>query len=801
MNTFVDVISENAERHPNKTALVDESGSYTYQELDRLSNGVAAKLIGQGIGTGDIVPILMSRGKAFVAAFIGVMKSGAAFVPLDINYPEERIKSIEESVEAKIVIDDEWMKDVAPSDEFINNSKPDDMAFIIFTSGSTGKPKGVIKTHNSLIASIDARISDCSFGAKDTFAIISGLNVIGGIEDICTYLTQGATIYIASDIVRKNPKLLSEWFSDNKIEGVLSNPTFAKIMLENYHVNLKYISLVGEKITPIRKSTTRIICQYGCSEFSPAVINPDVKLNESPAIGYPVFKTNSYIIDEKNFIVAKGNVGELCLVGPQMASGYWKMPELTAEKFVHCPFLPGDVKMYKTGDLARYREDGNIELVGRKDFQIKIRGFRIEPGEIENVAVKYDGIETVVVVAKEMGNEKQLVLYYTSNAQVDEKRLKEYLSKYLADYMVPNFYVHLDEMPRNANGKIDRCALPEPSFRHTDIMLMTDEERTVFSAVSKCLNYSGFSITDRFADLGISSLGIITIASTLTKSGYNISVHDFEIYDNIKSMASHLYDAYTPLNDRIAKEDKSSCGENRKVQISSSPYTKYRVLLKKCVHAYQYAITILKTTRLNPKALFQFFHYNSIKEIINGNVLIPTPYCIFDISRSAIINKKGISVFGFKMSFPTSHIESRLLVRDGARMDLNNNFFTVGTEISVFENAHISFGEGSGSNSFLSIVCRDTIQIGAHVAIGNHVTIRDNNGGHSMNLPFYRKSSPICIGDSVWVCSNCFILSGVLIGEGSVLGACSVVTNNVPQHSLVFGNPAKVCAESITWHL
>lgn len=466
MNTFVDVISENAERNPNKTTLVDEYGSYTYQELDRLSNGVAAKLIGQGIGTGDIVPILMTRSKAFVAAFIGVMKSGAAFVPLDINYPEERIKSIEESVEAKIVIDNEWMKSVSPSDEFINNSKPDDMAFIIFTSGSTGRPKGVVHTHKSVIAMADAEVRALDLMDCKKYLSILPFHFIGAINDYISYLSAGGIIYLASDSVRKDGNRIVNTIIKYSIDGLKCGSSMGRLLLEQYKLSIPYLEVGSEKLQPLTTvNSTRVINNYGCSEFAlPAIINNNVTVGEIPSIGRPVLGVDVFLIDNTGELVDKYDVGELCLVGPQMASGYWKMPELTAEKFVHCPFLPGDVKMYKTGDLARYREDGNIELVGRKDFQIKIRGFRIEPGEIENVAVKFDGIDTVVVVAKEIGAEKQLVLYYTSGTQIDETKLKEYLAKYLADYMVPNFYVRLDEMPRNVNGKIDRSALPEPKI-------------------------------------------------------------------------------------------------------------------------------------------------------------------------------------------------------------------------------------------------------------------------------------------------------------------------------------------------
>lgn len=553
VDSFVTVAHDHSRSISNKTALVDEFGSYTYQELDRLSNGVAAKLIGQGIGTGDIVPILMTRSKAFVAAFIGVMKSGAAFVPLDINYPEGRIKSIEESVEARIVIDDEWMKDVSPSDEYVNNSKTDDIAFIIFTSGSTGKPKGVVHTHKSASAMANASIESCKLNKEYNYSTILNCNFIGGMHNYISYLSVGATVFIAPDNIRKDAQGLSDWLRKNKIDAIHCNPSYAKILLEKYDLPLKVAHLGSERMFPINRSSAKIIHSYGCSEFTPpALINLDVQLNEVASPGKPSYGVDEFIVKDDGSLAKDEEIGELCLAGPQMASGYWKMPELTAEKFVHCPFLPGDVKMYKTGDLARYREDGNIELVGRKDFQIKIRGFRIEPGEIENVAVKFDGIDTAVVVAKEMGAEKQLILYYTSNAQVDEKRLKEYLSKYLADYMVPNFYVCLDEMPRNVNGKIDRSALPEPQMLSGSEKVSdkpsTEFERIIFNAVAKQIGTEDFGINDDLISLGLTSLSSMIVAAEIESKGVGLSAskqgvsfyNEIVLARNIKELVKRL---------------------------------------------------------------------------------------------------------------------------------------------------------------------------------------------------------------------------------------------------------------------
>ena len=796
MNTFVDVISENAERNPNKTTLVDEYGSYTYQELDRLSNGVAAKLIGQGIGAGDIVPILMTRSKAFVAAFIGVMKSGAAFVPLDINYPEERIKSIEESVEARIFIDDEWMKEVAPSDEFINNSKPEDMAFIIFTSGSTGKPKGVVHTHKSAAAM--ARVHSLYFESFDIHNLGSFMpfNFVGGLHDCLTSLLSCYKLYIISDDGKKEISKVINWISENKIDYLKVTPSYFNTLLCN-RVELRYAELVGERLQKYDETDIRVMSGYGCSEFVPAVCNNQVS-NDSDVLGTPPPYTKAFIVNEYGEAVkGESNVGELCLVGPQMASGYWKMPELTAEKFVHCPFLPGDVKMYKTGDLARYREDGNIELVGRKDFQIKIRGFRIEPGEIENVAVKFDGIDTVVVVAKEMGAEKQLVLYYTSNEQVDEPKLKEYLSRYLAYYMVPNFYVRLDEMPRNVNGKIDRSVLPEPKIigggENSDKPL-TELEKIIFDFVAKQIGTADYGIDDNFVNLGLTSIGSMYLISNLCKIGYTVELNALIKNVTVRSLARHIEKVSVSYKDtkRIERESNQNNlakNENKRSSSNSSKIKNvYRVL--RCLAAI---------TKLHPIPVFQFLKLNNFSDIVKGNALIPSRFCILEIDKSATIDKKGISVLGSRFHFAKSHLETRLMLRGNSCLNLCNTRIGYGADIEVFENSSLSFGNNTSSNIGLTIICQDRITIGKNVGIGRDVTIRDNNGGHFVDLPNYRNATPVEIGDGSWLCSKCTIMSGVTVGEGAVIGANSFVTHNIPAHSLASGHPAEILANDISF--
>ena len=534
--TFADAFIKNVKRTPENIAISDDTGTYTYRELNLAANKVANKLISLGIGTGDIIPILVKWGKEFAAAFLGVLKAGATFVPLDINYPVERIHSIVDCVNNKLIIDDEWMKELPQSFEDFNMSNVHEVAMIVFTSGSSGRPKGVVHTNHSLYSISESVAYASKIHKEKRYANILPPTFTGGLTDYLSCFFIGAPIFVAPENIRKNYNLLVRWLQINKINGFRCLPSIAKYVVENNNLDgVEWIELLGEKAPKIKNNTSiKLVNHYGNSECGSCAYSKRMKsFNSPPPIGKPILGISAYILDTNGMIVPKGDVGELCFAGPQVAKGYWQLPELTAEKFVPCPFLPGDVTMYKTGDLARYREDGNIELVGRKDFQIKIRGYRIEPEEIENVATRFEGIDAVVVVTKELGNEKQLVLYYTSKAEIEEEQLKEHLSRFLADYMVPTFYVHLDEMPRNTNGKIDRSALPAPALTikdHISEEQITNIERSLLDEIKQELQIQDLGLDDDLLSVGFTSLSSMFVQTRLEQKGINFSSGGVESY-------------------------------------------------------------------------------------------------------------------------------------------------------------------------------------------------------------------------------------------------------------------------------
>lgn len=773
--TFVDLLLQQTNMHPEKVALADENGYYTYQQLNEVSNGVASKLIRKEIGKGDIVPVVMERSKEFAAAVIGVMKSGAAFVPMSVNWPNAKIESIKECVEAKMTIDKVWMADVEASPQNVNIVEEDSIAFIIFTSGSTGNPKGVVHTHKSAYGMIKAEMLSCSPDSSLNYSNIIDMSFIGGIHDVLSCLSLGSTLFIASELIRKDGKALSKWITSNDIGAMKGNPSFFKILLENYDIDIKFLELGSERMLPISNLPERTINSYGCTEFPLPAIIGNVKRNSVLSIGRPAKTVSVFIVDDRGAICCPGKVGEICLVGPQMAVGYWKMTELTAQKFVKCPFLPGKVRMYCTGDLARYNENGDIEIVGRKDFQIKIRGFRIEPGEIENVAIKYPDIEAVVAVAKEIGEEKHLVLYYTSTQKVNKSKLKQHLSLHIAEYMVPSFFEQLNSLPLNANGKVDRAALPEPHLSTIEsdgnneiIQHNNNLEKIVYEVVSDVCRMSDFSPDDKLVDLGISSLGRLKIVADLQKKGYNIKASALDGNTTVNTLCQWLCG-----NPSKPKETVRSDEGVKPIKVWRTAYRKRDPKLF-----------------LPRQIIFDLFW------LLPGSILL----LMCRLRKNWPDIKEDIIVYQRYKFHKYGYIENRvyfLLFIQLLSIDYHSFTYILFLRLNVFhrfiffkprgirfesENIGAGFRIQHGWNTM-----GNPKKIGHHCIISHNVGIINSDMGRCRS-----------IGNNVYIGAYSVIYGPVTIGNNAKVAPGSVVNDNVPPYAIVEGNPAHVVGFSMT---
>jgi amino acid adenylation domain-containing protein len=540
--TWLDMLQSFVKENPSAIALVDSAGSYNYGELEALSNKLATYLVESDVKENDFVAIKMGRVKEFMAAVVGIQKAGAAYVPVDPDYPAERVEYMLSNSEAKFVLDETSLAEILAKDfetKLINKAKPENLAYMIYTSGSTGKPKGVMQSHRSLRAYVNWRVKELNITSKSRHAQHASFSFDASLDDLISPLAVGAQVHIFDDVIRKDMEGMCKYIKDNGITGLTMPTQLGMTLLNQYpDMPLQFFMMGGEKMLPFTKTDIAVFNGYGPTEFT--VCSSFHKVNQENdtdiPIGRPVPNTYSFICDRMGNLLPQGMTGELCLCGPQLSNGYWKLPEKTAEVFVECPFLSGQ-KMYRTGDLARYNENGELEYLGRIDFQVKLRGFRIELGEIENRAAAFTGIKQVSAQVKK----DQLVLYYTAEIDINKNILKEFMAETLTEYMVPSVYMQLEKMPMTPVGKIDRKALPEPEFTSSAeyVAPETEAEIALAESMQKILGITNkIGVLDNFFELGGDSIKAIRIVSLLRQRGIILQVADIMKHKVVKTIAT-----------------------------------------------------------------------------------------------------------------------------------------------------------------------------------------------------------------------------------------------------------------------
>ena len=541
--TFIDMFLENVVQRPETTAVVFNEERYTYGELDKISDAIANRLIAGGVKPDDFVCIMLPRCKEFVAAVVGIMKAGAAYVPVDKDYPEDRKQYMVENSEAEVVITEDFFNDLPADAPAINLTKPEGRAYMIFTSGSTGKPKGVVVKHNSIAACAAWLIPEFGLqpGKKNLHHLSFSFDA--STIDLLYPLMAGSEIHILNEALRKDLDAMCSYIKDKGITGMSMSTVLGMTLLNQYDISIDYIMLGGEKFLPVKKSTTRLYNGYGPTEFtvnsSFHIVDQD-KDTDIP-IGKAVPNTYSLICDSRGHLLPQGMVGELCLAGQQMAEGYWRRPDLTAEKFNTINVGGKKIKVYHTGDLARYNENGELEFLGRIDNQVKLRGFRIELGEIENQIKSYPDILHVCVLVKPINGSQHLCAYYTATEKIEVEALKEHISKKLTDYMVPDAYMQLDEMPLTPNGKVNRKALPDPKITSgtTYVEPEGETETIIAEGFVQMLGLDEkVGALDSFFSLGGDSIKAIRLVSFLRQQGIEVQVSQIMKHKTVRAIAS-----------------------------------------------------------------------------------------------------------------------------------------------------------------------------------------------------------------------------------------------------------------------
>ncbi|WP_394749355.1 amino acid adenylation domain-containing protein [Spongiimicrobium salis] len=535
--TIVDLFLDQVKQVPEHTAVKFKERELSYKELDAYSNQYAHYLINtHHIQKGDFVGLLLERSEWLIVTILGVLKAGAAYVPIATDYPEQRKSYIQKDSNCKLTVDAEIVEDFRLKREQLpltlptaQSPSPNSLLYIIYTSGTTGNPKGVMVEHRSVVNLITSQTQ--LFGIRDSESILQFSNYFfdASIEQFFLALLNGAALVIVGKEELKHHELPS-FMEKHGITHLHATPSYLETLNTLSNVKtLKRIIAGGERCTLKLAEKLGRICDF-YNEYGPTETTvtstvyhyskKDATLKALP-IGSPIGNTQAHILSETLTSVPIGEVGELCLAGEGLARGYLNLPELTAAKFVDHPFEPHK-KIYRTGDFAKWLPDGNIAFIGRKDEQIKIRGYRVELGEIEAALNALPEVKRATVVLSDYGvKEKRLVAYIQSTAgNTDSNLFRKQLLDVLPEYMVPSLYIPIASFPMTSNGKIDKKNLPDPVYSRPDSAPVLRKPRTAIQKSiaeiwSEQLGIPEIGIDDNFFEMGGTSLLTQKVAALL----------------------------------------------------------------------------------------------------------------------------------------------------------------------------------------------------------------------------------------------------------------------------------------------
>ncbi|MED7789602.1 amino acid adenylation domain-containing protein, partial [Francisella sp. 19X1-34] len=574
--TVYQLFEEQVKQNPNNVALVYEDQQLTYKELNERSNQLARYIRKQYKGITDqelkpdtLIPLCLERSLDMVIGILGVMKAGGAYVPIDPGYPEERFRHILEDTQARLVITqshlenkldyidrdislifidpskDSYVYDQEGKENLPSQSSSTDLAYVIYTSGTTGLSKGVMVEHKGFINYNQNQIKYFNYPYDKKIYLMQSYAFDTSLASISISILSGNTLYLANE----QSKLDVTNYIGMDIAYI--PPAYLESVDISALKGLSHIVVSGDKLHGdfLKETTCNIINEYGPTESTVcASIHKYKERDINTNIGKPLDNIKLYVLDQHQQPVAIGVVGELYIGGFGLARGYLNRPELTKERFVTNPFATeediakGYTRLYKTGDLVRWLEDGNIEYIGRNDDQVKIRGYRIELGEIENQLSAIEGIKQSCVLAKDKNNNRYLVGYYVSDEEsLTQEEILNQLSKVLPEYMIPSVLVEIESMPLTINGKLDRKALPEPEFVNEDnyVAPTTELETTLCNIFAEVLGLDKVGITDDFFRIGGNSILAIKLSHKLSKElDRRVSVADIFRTKNIKKLIS-----------------------------------------------------------------------------------------------------------------------------------------------------------------------------------------------------------------------------------------------------------------------
>ena len=567
-------------KFPDSFALVFENSKLTYRELNEKTNRLASYLVSKGVGPDVMVAVCMERSAELIISLLGILKAGGSYVPIDLSYPDERIQYVIEDTRTPLVITQKKMIGLFSSSKTpvlaveemdtligdfpdtnpISNLSSNNLAYVIYTSGSTGMPKGVAIEHYTVVNYI-AWCNSYYFGNREigNFGLYSSLSFDLTVTSIFCTLARGKTLTIFNQYEEVADILKATFSNSNNIDTIKMTP--AHILLLDgmgLHTNKVSKAIVGgEELTPRHVEILRainpkmeIVNEYGPTEATVGCVIKDVKYPvDALTIGKPIDNCEVFILDANNQPVPPGVSGRLFIAGGGLARGYHNRVDLTNEKFQILTVSDDPTLMYDSGDLVRYRLNGDIEFLGRIDDQVKIRGYRIELGEIENVLMKVDAVkEQVVIVREDEPGNKRLVAYIVLNENNNESssNLRQQLKNLLPEYMIPSSFVILEKLPLTTNGKIDRKALPSPERGYGMDKTKFEEPKTPIEQVlaniwCDVLGLDKVGINDNFFELGGHSiLGVKMFNEVEREVGVKVNLSMLFIASTIAELARFI---------------------------------------------------------------------------------------------------------------------------------------------------------------------------------------------------------------------------------------------------------------------
>ena len=534
--SVVSLFSEAVKKYPDRTAVIFRDREYTYSEVDELSGKIACYVAGRGLGRGDVVSVLIPRGEYMACASLGALKAGCAYQPLDASYPPERLNFMIQDSGAKLLITTEELRplitdysgDVLLLGEIpsLENShanfaspQPEDLFILLYTSGSTGTPKGVKLTHKNLVCFINWYHKYYSLEPDSCVGQYASYGFDACMMDMYPALTRGAAVCIIPEEIRLDLEAINRYLEANNVTHLFMTTQVGRRFATDIKNNsLEYLSTGGEKLASLNPPEGyNFYNVYGPTECTIFTTVYQVTHNEENIpIGKPLDNLSLYVVDTSGNRVPIGALGELWVSGAQVGDGYLNQPEKTAEVFGANPF--GEGRIYRTGDIVRYRPDGNIEFFGRRDGQVKIGGFRIELSEVEAVIREFTGIDDVAVAAFDNESGKFIAAYVVSDGTVDIDALNQFIRSRKPPYMVPAVTMQIDRMPLNQNHKVDRRALPKPEFRAEEkdiqrpLNVLEEELQGIIGGI---MGTKSIPVTEPLIHLGLDSILSIQLSVQL----------------------------------------------------------------------------------------------------------------------------------------------------------------------------------------------------------------------------------------------------------------------------------------------